>query len=105
MFACKKCKNVFRKDLAYVAARTPHTPLNRGTLIIASCSHYVNTHRRTRNFDDADEYCPHCDNKYIIEAEEPKDTTKVMVMMEMEDARTKNTQLSPEEEAELNSLR
>lgn len=57
------------------------------------------------NFDDADEYCPHCDNKYVIEAEEPKDTTKVMVMMEMEDARTKNTQLSPEEEAELNSLR
>ena len=82
-----------------------HTLENRGALIVAFCSYHVNTHRCTRNFDDADEYCPHCDNKYIIEAEEPKDTTKVMVMMEMEDARTKNTQLSPEEEAELNSLR
>jgi DNA-directed RNA polymerase subunit RPC12/RpoP len=23
-------------------------------------------------FEDADEYCPHCDNKYVIQAVEPK---------------------------------
>ena len=39
VFACKKCKKVFRKDVT--------------------------------EFEDADEYCPHCDNHYIIEAKTP----------------------------------
>ncbi|KAJ3316512.1 hypothetical protein HDU76_001743 [Blyttiomyces sp. JEL0837] len=39
VFACKKCKKVFRKDL--------------GT------------------FDEADEYCPNCDNHYILDAKTP----------------------------------
>ncbi len=36
-FACKKCKKVFRKDLAM--------------------------------FEESDEFCPHCDNHFVIEAE------------------------------------
>lgn len=40
VFACKKCKKVFRKD--------------------------------TREFDEQDEFCPHCDNQFIIEAKESK---------------------------------
>ncbi|EGF78290.1 hypothetical protein BATDEDRAFT_13278, partial [Batrachochytrium dendrobatidis JAM81] len=39
VFACKKCKKTFRKDLA--------------------------------EFDDQDEYCPHCDNHYIVDAKMP----------------------------------
>jgi hypothetical protein len=57
-----------------------------------------------RTFDSTDEYCPHCDNHFVIEAEEPVDNKRVMVMMEMEDSRTKNLQVSPEEEAELAGL-
>nr|KAJ3422709.1 hypothetical protein HK105_006825 [Polyrhizophydium stewartii] len=40
VFACKKCKKVFRKDL--------------------------------REYDETDEYCPHCDNHYVIEAKTPQ---------------------------------
>lgn len=40
IFACKKCKKCFRKDMA--------------------------------EFEDSDEYCPHCDNHFLIEAKEPK---------------------------------
>ncbi|KAI8920634.1 hypothetical protein BC831DRAFT_477955 [Entophlyctis helioformis] len=39
IFACKKCKKVFRKNLA--------------------------------EYDEADEYCPHCDNHYVVEAKTP----------------------------------
>lgn len=40
VFACKKCRKVFRKDM----------------------DHY----------DEADEYCPHCDNHYVLEAVTPQ---------------------------------
>jgi uncharacterized CHY-type Zn-finger protein len=36
VFACKKCKKAFRKDML--------------------------------TFEEADEYCPFCDNKYIVDA-------------------------------------
>jgi len=28
--------------------------------------------KNAEDFDDSDEYCPHCDNHYVIEAVEPK---------------------------------
>ncbi|KAI8802154.1 CHY zinc finger-domain-containing protein [Cladochytrium replicatum] len=40
VFACKKCKKVFRKDVS--------------------------------NFEESDEYCPHCDNHFILEAKTPQ---------------------------------
>jgi len=40
IFACKKCKKCFRKDM--------------------------------NEFEDSDEYCPHCDNHFVLEALEPK---------------------------------
>eukprot|EP00128_Syssomonas_multiformis_P016215 Colp12_sorted_trinity150504_noHs@34000 len=40
VFACKKCKKVFRKDMS--------------------------------NYEEADEFCPHCDNHYVIEAKTPQ---------------------------------
>ncbi|KAJ3091668.1 40s ribosomal protein L44e [Physocladia obscura] len=40
VFACKKCKKVFRKSL--------------------------------ETFDEADEYCPNCDNHYVIDAKTPQ---------------------------------
>jgi acetyl-CoA carboxylase beta subunit len=40
IFACKKCRKVFRKDM--------------------------------EQFDESDEYCPHCDNHFLLEAKEPQ---------------------------------
>lgn len=40
-------------------------------------------------FEDADEYCPHCDNHYILEAVTPKAALRV----EGEDARMDNRML------------
>lgn len=34
-------------------------------------------------YDDADEYCPHCDNHYVIEAKTPQ----AMLVAESEDSR------------------
>lgn len=31
----------------------------------------------TREFEDADEYCPHCDNHYVLEAKTPAPTLNV----------------------------
>jgi Zn finger protein HypA/HybF involved in hydrogenase expression len=40
IFACKKCKKVFRKDAEV--------------------------------FEESDEYCPHCDNHFVIDAVMPQ---------------------------------
>jgi uncharacterized CHY-type Zn-finger protein len=40
VFACKKCKKVFRKNM--------------------------------NDYDESDEYCPHCDNKYVVDAKMPE---------------------------------
>ena len=52
VFACKKCKKVFRKNV--------------------------------EEFEEADEYCPHCDNHYVIEAKTPltEGTLKIEFMFE-----------------------
>jgi len=46
VFACKKCKKVFRKDAT--------------------------------QFEEADEYCPHCDNHFVIEAKTPQPKQQVV---------------------------
>ncbi|KAL3900169.1 MAG: hypothetical protein SGCHY_001534 [Lobulomycetales sp.] len=53
VFACKKCKKVFRKDMS--------------------------------NYEDSDEYCPHCDNHYVIEAKEK--TGEMRIGVEGDDPR------------------
>ncbi|RPA86324.1 hypothetical protein BJ508DRAFT_411496 [Ascobolus immersus RN42] len=60
IFACKKCKKVFRKD---------------GT-----------------DWDESDEYCPYCDNHFVIDALTPKAELRV----EMEDPRIDNRALKDE---------
>ncbi|OWZ28077.1 zinc finger protein [Cryptococcus neoformans] len=40
-------------------------------------------------YEEADEYCPHCDNQYVIEAKEPQ----AMIGVEGEDARIDNRML------------
>ena len=50
VFGCKKCKHVFRKNILY-------------SLLSVFTS---------RDFDEADEYCPNCDNHFVIDAETKK---------------------------------
>ncbi|KAG0150532.1 hypothetical protein CROQUDRAFT_668440 [Cronartium quercuum f. sp. fusiforme G11] len=45
-------------------------------------------------FEDADEYCPHCDNHYVIEAKTPRP----MLGVEGEDARVDGRGLSNRDE-------
>ncbi|ORY31778.1 zinc finger protein [Naematelia encephala] len=40
-------------------------------------------------YEEADEFCPHCDNQYVIEAKEPQ----AMIGVEGEDARVDNRML------------
>ncbi|KAI5780782.1 hypothetical protein EDC01DRAFT_255050 [Geopyxis carbonaria] len=51
VFACKKCKKCFRKEVS--------------------------------DWDDSDEYCPHCDNHFVLEAKIPQ----AMLKVESEDVR------------------
>ena len=43
-------------------------------------------------FDESDEYCPHCDNHFVIEAKEPKARLEV----EGEDVRVDSRMLKDE---------
>ncbi|KAJ3225230.1 hypothetical protein HK099_007148 [Clydaea vesicula] len=69
VFACKKCKKVFRKDMAV--------------------------------YEDSDEYCPNCDNHYVIEAKERKPELQIGVEGDdpriMRDYRAKQKYLNPDE--------
>ena len=60
VFACKKCKKVFRKD--------------------------------AEKWEDSDEYCPRCDNHFVIEAKTPKPALSI----ESEDVRMDNKMLKDE---------
>ncbi|GMK58851.1 hypothetical protein CspeluHIS016_0602930 [Cutaneotrichosporon spelunceum] len=42
-----------------------------------------------REMEESDEYCPHCDNHFVVEAKEPK----AMIGVEGEDARVDNRML------------
>ncbi|RUS18942.1 hypothetical protein BC937DRAFT_88144 [Endogone sp. FLAS-F59071] len=82
VFACKMCKKVFRKDMRWVFTNfanqyacsqniehthygifpvseiTPSLSLLRSACPLRTCSDY----------SEEDEYCPHCDNKYVVDA-------------------------------------
>ncbi|OOG00105.1 hypothetical protein ASPCADRAFT_1760 [Aspergillus carbonarius ITEM 5010] len=69
VFACKKCKKCFRKDATEFDERCV-TPPPLGV-------------------PEGDEYCPHCDNHFVIEAVTPTPTLQV----EGEDARVDSRML------------
>ena len=51
VFACKKCKKVFRKQI-------------------------------DADFDEADEFCPNCDNHFMPEAKTPENTGHLVIGFE-----------------------
>ncbi|KAL1921231.1 uncharacterized protein VTP21DRAFT_10947 [Calcarisporiella thermophila] len=69
VFACKKCKKAFRKDMS--------------------------------DYEEEDEYCPHCDNHYVIEAK----TKEPALAIETEDVRVDNRVIrDPRMQQKLESL-
>lgn len=74
VFGCKKCKKVFRKDLRCVL------PFLYFLFILSPLSNlspHLDLQTLKRDFDESDQYCPHCDNMYWVEVEEvrPAPTT------------------------------
>ncbi|CAG7978524.1 unnamed protein product [Penicillium nalgiovense] len=78
IFACKKCKKCFRKD----AAEFDETYARNG----------LKAKRQRADFAFSDEYCPHCDNHFVIDAIEPE----ARLHVEGEDARIDNRMLKDE---------
>ncbi|CAD0112118.1 unnamed protein product [Aureobasidium uvarum] len=64
VFACKKCKKAFRKDV--------------------------------QEFEESDEYCPHCDNHFVLEAKTPQ----ARLQVESEDVRVVSGFVKDERERE-----
>jgi len=73
-FDCVECHSEQRPD---------HRLLKSDEITLA-CKKCKKAFRKdAREFEESDEYCPHCDNHYVLEALEPKAALKV----ESEDTR------------------
>ncbi|KAJ9232753.1 hypothetical protein DTO169E5_7313 [Paecilomyces variotii] len=85
-FACKKCKKCFRKDTSEFEDR--YVARKERAALLGTCVSGVKSQRdiwplRLVTNVNSDEYCPHCDNHFVIEAKTPTPALRV----EGEDAR------------------
>ncbi|KAF8476243.1 putative zinc finger protein, partial [Kalaharituber pfeilii] len=85
------CKKWF--DCAQCHAETEsHRLLQRSEMVFA-CKKCKKCFRKdTADWDESDEYCPHCDNHFVIDAKEPKP----MLQVEGEDVRVDPRMLKDE---------
>ena len=82
----EKLKNVPLKCPECHAETADH-PLLREVEMVFVCKKCRKAFRKDMTvYDDSDEYCPHCDNHYIVEAKIPQ----AMLVAEGEDARVDN---------------
>ncbi|KAF2816560.1 uncharacterized protein BDZ99DRAFT_458417 [Mytilinidion resinicola] len=76
------CRKWF--DCAECHAETQKHPLMQSFDMTFVCKKCKKAFRKdTREFEDSDEYCPHCDNHFVLEAKTPKASLQV----ESEDVR------------------
>ncbi|GAA5897775.1 hypothetical protein JCM8208_000258 [Rhodotorula glutinis] len=79
------CKKWF--DCAECHAEVSDHPLARMTEMAFLCKKCRKAFRKDMGqYEDSDEYCPHCDNHYVIEAK----TANAMLTVESEDVRVDN---------------
>lgn len=65
-------------------------PLLQAFEMVFACKKCKKCFRKdAREFDDSDEYCPHCDNHFVLEAKTPK----AALSIESEDVRMDNKML------------
>jgi len=77
------CKQWFDCIQCHNNQEIPHELLERSELTFM-CKKCKRAFRKdVTDFDETDEYCPHCDNHFVIEAKEPQAALKV----ESEDVR------------------
>ncbi|ADV25648.1 zinc finger protein [Cryptococcus gattii Ru294] len=82
------CKKFF--DCPQCHAESQDHPLRRTMEMAFLCKKCKKAFRKDMTeYEEADEYCPHCDNQYVIEAKEPQ----AMIGVEGEDARIDNRML------------
>ncbi|KAM0276751.1 hypothetical protein ACHAQH_006400 [Verticillium albo-atrum] len=85
------CKKWF--DCAECHHETEKHPLLQSTEMTFACKKCRKCFRKdAAEFEDADEYCPHCDNHFVIEAKTPK----AAISVEGEDARKDHRMLRDE---------
>ncbi|TVY14020.1 Uncharacterized protein LARI1_G007694 [Lachnellula arida] len=82
------CRKWF--DCAECHLETEDHPLLQRTEMVFACKKCKKAFRKDgQEFEESDEYCPHCDNHYVLEAV----TAKPMLKFEGEDARVDNRML------------
>ncbi|GIJ85214.1 hypothetical protein Asppvi_004070 [Aspergillus pseudoviridinutans] len=77
IFACKKCKKCFRKDATEFDERCVQAQWPR---VLGECAcDSEGSQARMSGADNygSDEYCPHCDNHFVIDAVTPKAALQV----------------------------
>ncbi|KAL2110013.1 hypothetical protein VUR80DRAFT_1704 [Thermomyces stellatus] len=85
------CRKWF--DCAECHAETESHPLRQQFELTFACKKCKKCFRKdAQEFEEADEYCPHCDNHFVIEAVTPKPALTV----ESEDARVDNRMIKDE---------
>ncbi|KAF7593482.1 hypothetical protein BBP40_011488 [Aspergillus hancockii] len=82
------CRKWF--DCAECHHETESHPLMKSTEMVFACKKCKKCFRKdSTEFEESDEYCPHCDNHFVLEAVTPKPALQV----EGEDARVDNRML------------
>ncbi|KAN0099575.1 hypothetical protein V8E51_013350 [Hyaloscypha variabilis] len=82
------CRKWF--DCAECHAEQESHPLLQKTEMVFACKKCKKAFRKdAEEFEESDEYCPHCDNHFVLEAVTPKPMLKV----EGEDARVDSRML------------
>ncbi|KAL1406744.1 hypothetical protein Q8F55_006148 [Vanrija albida] len=72
-------------------------PLRKTMEMVFLCKKCKKAFRKDMtHYEEADEYCPHCDNHYVVEAKEPQ----AMIGVEGEDARVDNRMIKDDREKE-----
>ncbi|ORX89459.1 hypothetical protein K493DRAFT_155211, partial [Basidiobolus meristosporus CBS 931.73] len=79
------CKRWF--DCAECHAEHSDHPLRKSTEMVFGCKKCKKVFRKDMsNFEEEDEYCPNCDNRYILDAKTPQ----MGIGIEGEDPRVQN---------------
>merc|ERR1712224_632899 len=98
-FPNKMCKHILNAQVSIRApccrkwfdcpechAETQDHELERTIEMVMVCKKCKKVFRKDINedFEEADEFCPHCDNQYIIEAKEKGDNGKLVIEFKAE---------------------
>ncbi|KAF2427576.1 hypothetical protein EJ08DRAFT_353654 [Tothia fuscella] len=91
------CKKWF--DCAECHAETADHPLLQRTEMVFACKKCKKAFRKEADeFEESDEYCPHCDNHFVIDALTPKPRLEVEGEDVRIDARMLKDERLPEEQ-------